>query len=100
MSDSTLMVGAAILFLALGEWAFVFFCGPYVLVESKEPKRLAYRLSLALLFLGVSLLQAHLYWSIACPQPTDSRFLTGVYVIEHLVSLVLLFKAALKARSM
>jgi hypothetical protein len=98
-SNSVLTTRAAILFIMVCEWAFAFYCGPYVLRQTEEPKRLTYRASAALLVLAVIWLQGHLYNSVSSlRQSSDDKFLTLVYALENLVGLLLVIRAALKAR--
>jgi hypothetical protein len=95
-----LQIRVGILLIMVCEWAFVFYCAPYVLRVTEEPKRLIYRAGSALLILGVIWIQGHLYYSVvSSPPPKGNPFLTAVYGTEHLVSLLLLVRAALVARA-
>ena len=81
------------------EWILLYVCGPFLLRESREPRKLILRPLAAIFAIAIVALQAHIYWAFVSRQDQGNRnFITLVWFLQHLVGLFLLLRAAFKAR--
>jgi hypothetical protein len=100
-NEMTLVIKAGVFLIMFCEWAFLFLWCPSLFRESRSLKaKLALRPLVALGMIAVVLLQSRLYHASVTSQTASSQqFLPDIYILEHIVSLLLVFRAVFKVRS-
>jgi hypothetical protein len=100
-NDMALVIKSVILLIMFCEWAFLYFWFPSLLRESGNSNaKLVLRPLVALGMIAVVWLQGRLYNGTFTSQAAShEEFLTDVFLLQHVVSLLIIFRAAFKIRS-
>src|SRR5216684_6301837 len=97
--DPIVIARLEILLLMVFQWIIVYVYGPFLLRESQDRAKLILRACAGLAVPSILWLQAHIYLTNFSPRYQSSRnFITSVLVLQSAVGLMLLIRAAFKAR--
>ena len=97
--DPIVIARLEILLLMVFQWIIVYAYGPFLLREPQDRTKLILRACAGLAVPSILWLQAHIYLTNFSPRYQSSRtFITSVLVLQSVVDLILLFRAAFKAR--
>jgi hypothetical protein len=101
--NSMTLARLTVLVMMLTEWALLTVSSPYILRKTADfTKGLITRMTAVLVVFIIVLGQNFLYHAIASSEfqkgPND-RFLSYIYIVQHLVDISILFKAAFKLRA-
>jgi hypothetical protein len=94
-----LLARSEILLLMLFEWILLYLYGPFLLKEPLGRTKLIIRACAGLTALGILGLQGHIYIANFAPENhANGKFITTIFVLQNVVGLLLVFRAAFKAR--
>jgi hypothetical protein len=101
LSDHIFRARVLIVLIALFEWAVLFFGGTSIIGEFAEPRtKFVVRPAVAFGAIGVVWLQGYLYHHILSSDHIKSdSFLGYLFIVQHLVGVVLVLRAAYKLKS-